>query len=478
MKKVIFTAMGMATIFAISCKKGIDKTDVEKPLVPGATVDTLRGSITVNTTLSKTTYLQGVVYVDPGITLTIPAGITVKGSPGSGAPDTLNLLNNKGTLIVQKGGKLVCNGTANSPVVFTSNQPAGSRNFGDWGGVVLLGQAPIKTQTGATTNNFEALPISDPRNFYGGTNPNDTSGSIRYTRIEFAGGITAKPNQEVNGLTLCGVGKGTTLEYIEVSNSGDDGFEFFGGTVNGRYLLSFGNKDDDFDFDEAYNGALQFIIAYRNDLCDNSGSEMIETDNNAAAADFPGSPHTTAFIGNATFIGPHSLTARPGSGGRFDGAVWVRRDSRLRLANSLISSDSLPVALGVSPTTRQHFDGIAGAVDPTFVYYNIWQTYSVPGVVWDNDEGNPIVDGTFNASPDNVLIGLLGDATRKNSVVATPADFKLDGALKPLPGSPALTGGVSLTTYNPFFVSTTERGAVRSTDPWTSTGTWISIAIN
>ncbi|MEO5562577.1 MAG: hypothetical protein ABIR18_04060 [Chitinophagaceae bacterium] len=476
MKKIFFAALGLA-VFAVSCKKDID-ADVKKELVNGggSGVDTLVGEITVNTTVTRTTYLKGIVYVKPGITLTVNAGVTIKGSPGAIVPDTINLAVNKGTLVVERGGKLVANGTPTSPIVWTSAQPAGSRNYGDWGGVVIFGKAPIKTSTGAATNFYEAFPQSDARNYYGGTDPNDNSGSITYNRLEFGGGIILKPNQEVNGLTFCGAGKGTVAHHIEVANNGDDGFEFFGGTINLHHLLSYSNKDDDFDFDEGYNGNLQFIIAYRSNLCDNSGSEMIELDNNATSTDF--ATHTNPTIANATLVGPHSLVARPGSGGRFDGAVYVRRAGRIKLANSLIIGDSLPTALAFTPTTRNNIDGIAGAVDPSYIRYNLFQTYAAIPVIWDNDESNQIVDGTATAAPDNALIAVLGDGTQLNSALATPADFKLDGTLKPIAGSPALSGGVSLTFLDPFFVSTTQRGAVLTSDVWTATGTWISIATN
>lgn len=486
MKKLILSAMGAAAIFAVSCKKDISTDSIEKPLLPGGTVDTLVGNITTNTTLTKTTYLRGIVFVDSLVTLTVNPGVTIIGSPGAALPDLNDLSNNKGVLIVRRGGQLIANGTPTSPIVWTSSKPAGSRSYGDWGGIVIMGRAPIKTATGATENIYEAfaaaLPADRPKFLYGGSVANDNSGSIKYNRIEFGGGTVLAANQEVNGLTFSGVGSGTTVDWVEVSNSGDDGFEFFGGGVNAKHLLSFGNKDDDFDFDEGYIGNLQFIIAYRNDLADNSGSAFIESDNNSAAASyFPGSPFTRATVANATFIGPHSLTVRPGSGGRFDGGVYVRRNSRINLANSIIIADSLPVALGITTTTRPNIDGVAGALDPSYIRHNIFQTYAAFPVVWDDDESNPIgtgTDATATAKPDNALIAILGDATQQNSAVATPADVKLDGVLKPLAGSPALSGGLSLTFINPFFTGTTQRGAVITSDPWTSTGTWISIATN
>jgi hypothetical protein len=486
MKKLILGAMGAAALFAVSCKKDIKVDSLEKPLIPGATVDTLVGNITVNTTLTKTTYLRGIVFVDSLVTLTVNPGVTIIGSPGAATPDLNNLSNNKGVLFVRRGGKLIANGTATSPIVWTSSKSAGTRNFGDWGGIVLAGSAPIKTTSGATTNIYEAfaaaLPADQPKFQYGGTNAADNSGSIRYNRIEFAGGTVLAANQEVNGLTLAGVGNGTTLDYIEVSNSGDDAFEFFGGTVNAKHLISFGNKDDDYDFDEAYLGNLQFIIAYRNDLADNSGSAFIESDNNSGAVSFfPGTNFTRATIANATFIGPSSLTVRAGSGGRFDGGIYFRRNSRINFANSLVICDSLPVAIGVTPTSRPNIDNLVGAVDPSFFRNNVFQTYSANAVVWDDDESNPIgvgTDLTATARPDNVLIGVLGAPAQANTALPTPADFKLNAFLVPQAGSPGLAGGLSLTFLNPFFTNTTQRGGVITTDQWTTVGTWISTAIN
>ena len=468
MKQLILSVMGLA-LLATSCKKESSDYTLDKELVPGATVDTLVGDITFNTTVSKTTYLKGIVYVRPGVTLTVNPGVTIKGSLGPGSPDLSNQANNKGTLVVMAGGKLIANGTASNPIIWTSeNTTAGTRNYGDWGGVVLYGQAPIITSTGASTNSFEGLRIfSVEKNTYGGNLANDNSGSMTYNRIEFAGGVVAAANQEVNGLTLCGVGAGTVLHHVEVSNSGDDGFEFFGGTVNVDHLLSFGNKDDDYDFDEGFQGRLQFIIAYRNDLADNSGSEIIELDNNAAS--FVGAFRTLPFIANATFVGPTSLTPRAGSLGRFDGTVYVRRQGRIRLVNSIIAGQALPsvvastnstdAAMLVQPITADGASPIAN---------NIFQTSSATPVVKDADESNPI-------SPvvnDPLLQALIANS---NSAVGTFADYKLDGALKPLAGSPALSGGLNLSAFG--FIGTVQRGAVLTNDIWTAQP-WISISIN
>ncbi len=483
MKKFFLGALGAAALFTVSCKKDLISDDVQKPLIIGATVDTLVGTISVNTTLTKTTYLKGIVFVDTLVTLTVNPGVTIKGSNGGAVPDLVNFENNKGTLIVRRGAKLIANGTPTQPIVWTSEKAAGTRSYGDWGGVVILGKATTVTATGGAEGLYEAFLLAPNKIpfLYGGTVPidNDNSGSIKYNRIEFAGGVVLEANREVNGLTLCGVGSGTTIDWVEVSNSGDDAFEFFGGRVNAKHLLSFGNKDDDYDFDEGYVGNLQFIIAYRNDLADNSGSEFIELDNNSASATFAGKAVTRPTIANATFIGPSSLTVRAGSGGRFDGGVYVRRAGKVNFANSIVYADVLPAAIGVTPTTRGNIDNLPGSSDPAYIRYNMWQTVSATPVTWDNDESNAIVDGTATAVPDFVLIDTLGNATQKNTAYASLAAMGVNaGTLQLLPGSPAKTGGLSLTFLDPFFTNTIQRGAVIDADPWTISGSWISIAIN
>ncbi len=479
MKKVLIAALSFAAVFA-SCKKADQLSDVQKPLIPGATLDTLRGDILVNTTVTKNTFLDGIVYVRPDVTLTVNAGVTIYGKTTAfgTAPDLVNLSNNKGTLVVERGAKLMAVGTPSQPIIWTSyntflGQP---RNVGDWGGPVILGAAPIVTATGASTNNFEAFAsLSNGRNNYGGTNAADNSGTITYNRFEFGGGTVTALNAEVNGFTVCGVGSGTTIHHVEVSNAGDDGFEFFGGTVNADHLLSFSNKDDDFDFDEAYRGNLQFIIAYRTDLADNSGSELIELDGNSASLTFPGKLRTRPFIANATFIGPASATPRVnpggvGQAGRFDGALYTRRNGRLVLLNSLVIAQEMPSAFASSPTTQTSFFGPRPPLgdDESAAMNNIFQSFSATPVVLDANESNP--PGNIS---DPLMINDLG--AKGNTALATFADFKLGSFLDNQPTSPSKTGGINLAALGLPFVGTTERGAVISTDVWTN-ASWISIA--
>jgi hypothetical protein len=497
MKKLFYVIMVGAIVVASSCKKDVSG-DLEKsgPNAPAITV-TLTGNISVAPVINAgdNVFLDGIVYVDPGVTLTIPAGTIVTGkTTACGASfDLINLANNKGTLVVRRGAKLIANGTANFPIVWTSANPVGSRNVGDWGGLVILGEAPIKLANGSPTRDFEALKsLPNGFNIYGGAISSDNSGSIAYNRFEFGGGAVIPPDGEVNGVTFCGVGCGTTVHHVEVSNSGGDAFEWFGGNVNADHLLSFANKDDDYDFDEGYNGNLQFIIAYRTNRADSSGSHMIEIDGNATAVAFPGM-RTSPIILNATLIGPGSCTIAANCGGatqngRFDGGIVVRRQGRLKLGSSYIIAQEMPTALATTPTTTSSFMFAVSLLDKdSWVLNSIFQS-NRPPVIADNDESGPfapaICGGASDASSDVVgtanLIGILHASS--NSLLPDFAAFGLGGFLENTPASPGFSGGLNSGAATIGIcsfpsVATNERGAVISTDVWTS-GAWISIATN
>ena len=178
-----------------------------------------------------------------GATLTIEPGTVIRGSKA-----------NKGALIIEKGAKIMAEGTLDNPIVFTSNQDAGSRSYGDWGGVILLGKA--------TVNKVDPIIEGGPTSTYGGSDDADNSGIIKYVRIEFPG-IAFQPDKEINGLTFGGVGSGTTIDYIQVSYSGDDSYEWFGGAVNVKHLIAFRGWDDDWDTDYGYHGMAQFCVDLR-----------------------------------------------------------------------------------------------------------------------------------------------------------------------------------------------------------------------
>ncbi len=286
-------------------------------------------SITSNTTLNRTTtyVMKGFNYVQSGATLVIEQGTKIYGD-----------FNSKGTLIIQRGGKIFANGTANDPIVFTSQQPAGQRAAGDWGGVIILGRAAINTATGADSAEIEGFgPGLGP--IYGGQPVinDDSSGVLRYVRIEFPGvNLTGVSGNEINGLTMGGVGSRTVIDYVQVSYSGDDSYEWFGGRVNCRHLIAFKGLDDDWDTDNGFKGTVQFGLSIRDSgLVDISTSNGFESDNNANTPNNYNSPRTKPKFSNMTVIGPFAqlnwpLSSLWGRGGH------LRRNTLMSAYNSII----------------------------------------------------------------------------------------------------------------------------------------------
>lgn len=280
---------------------------------------------------SKTYLLSGFVYVDSGATLNIQAGTIIKGDKAS-----------KGTLIIRRGAKINAIGTSQAPIVFTSDKPAGSRNPGDWGGIIICGKAPINLAGG------EAQIEGGPDAVYGGSDAADNSGVLRYVRIEYAG-IPFQPNQEINGLTLGGVGNGTQIEYIQVSYCGDDSYEMFGGNVNMKYLISYKTTDDDLDTDNGYSGKVQFALVLRDpNIADVSGSNAFESDNDATGSSL--TPYTNGIFSNISVFGPKQDTAAVVNS-NFKRGAHLRRNTRTCIYNSLISG--FPVGLLVDGTAAE-----------------------------------------------------------------------------------------------------------------------------
>jgi hypothetical protein len=302
--------------------------------------------ITANTTLSYPNVynLRGFVYVPDGVTLTIEPGVIVKGEKAT-----------RGTLIVERGGKLVARGTRERPIVFTSAREPGQRKAGDWGGIIILGKAP--------NNMGEQTIEGGVRSRHGGTDAGDDSGVLSYLRCEFAG-IEYSTDNEINGITFGSVGAGTVVDHVQVSFSGDDSFEWFGGTVNARYLVALNGWDDDFDTDNGFSGKIQFGLSIRDPrVGDKSASNAFESDNNANASPTEGN-FTRAVFANMTLVGP---VADPGAyieeagvngsttDARFQAALHLRRNTRLSIFNSIIAA--YPVGLIIendkSSDTRQ-----------------------------------------------------------------------------------------------------------------------------
>ncbi|MFZ4770957.1 MAG: hypothetical protein ACOYLO_12320 [Ferruginibacter sp.] len=327
--------------------------------VYGTTTVTISGHITSNTTwTSSNVYkLSGLVYVDSLVTLTIEPGTVIRGDE----------LIKTSSLIVSRGARLMAEGTQCKPIVFTSNLTATNRATGDWGGVILLGKA--KHNLG-TYNLIEGLTAGATGNYHGGTDDNDNSGTLKYVRIEF-GGYILSANNEINGLTMGSVGRGTTLDYIQVSHGQDDAFEWFGGSVNAKHLIAFYGKDDDFDTDNGYSGTVQYALSIKDpNFSDASQSEGFESDNSATGVNIGTSgvtaPKTSAKFYNITQIGGFpcaSNTAGTGIAPSVDflhrRGARIRRNSDLKIVNSILMNnwrglfidDAVVGTNGTAPTT-------------------------------------------------------------------------------------------------------------------------------
>lgn len=296
---------------------------------------------------SKTYLLDGLIVIREGGKLVIPAGTLIR------CHSDLNTSpKNYGSIVVERGGQIDILGTANNPVIITSYKAAGQRDRGDWGGLLLAGRSYHNLLDGTTNDNvqmegFNNISFDPVLAKFGGTDPNDNSGSITFLRLEF-GGLAFETNKEINGLTLGAIGAGTVLNHIQVSYSGDDSYEWFGGTVNSSHLIAFKGTDDDFDTDNGYAGLSQFGIGIRDqdyfDLSWNlpsgsSTSEGFESDNEATGTANV-KPVTSAIFSNYTMVGPvpvgtvwGDLNATAKSA--FRRGARIRRNSSERIANSI-----------------------------------------------------------------------------------------------------------------------------------------------
>jgi hypothetical protein len=300
----------------------------------GAAVETLSGNITTDRTLSAdTTYiLSGYVKFGGGSTLTIPAGTTIMGDPE--VPGS--------SLWILRGSTIDAQGTADAPIVFTSGQPEGSRRPGDWGGIIIVGNGVINRSGTVLTEGPSG--ITEP--YSGGTDNADNSGTLRYVRIEFAGyDVSNGSGQELNSLSMYAVGSGTTVEYVQSLAGLDDGFEWWGGAVDGRYLVSYEAGDDHFDWTEGYRGRNQFLIAFQSarlDPAPNAGvlatdPQGFEADGcNGAGCDlgFASQPFSVPVFANFTLIGPGTGTPLSASG---DVGMVLRRGTGGYLTNGIVA---------------------------------------------------------------------------------------------------------------------------------------------
>lgn len=396
----------------------------------------IEGTIDKSMTLVKGKYtLKGYVYVNNNATLTIEAGSVI-----------MSDVTEKGALIIERGSKLIADGRADQPIVFTSGKASGQRNAGDWGGVILLGKAPTNRPT-----NPPPVIEGGVNRTYGGTDANDNSGILRFVRIEFSG-IAAEPNSEINGLTLGGVGAGTIIENVQVSYGADDGFEFFGGTVNAKNLISFATYDDDYDFDFGYVGKIQYAVSLRDKPADTDQANGIECDNDGSGT--AATPYTKPQLSNLTLIGPYDTTGSAATHGFSN--RW-RRATRFVLRNSILMGHrKAGFSLEDAPTATAYLNNESEFKN------NIVAVYTKPYFAGNAGSLSVMTDAQIKTKAE--ADGSITLAGRDEVQLTDPFNLSNPNFV-PKVGSPALTG-VNFTGMDSFFAVTTFRGAFGTTN-WT-----------
>jgi hypothetical protein len=397
-------------------------------------------------------------------TLTIAPGTLIIGDRAS-----------KGTLVIQRGSKIIANGTASQPIIFTSERNPGKREPGDWGGLVICGRA-VNNQPNAVGNRELEGGYGA---YHGGTDDADNSGSLKYVRVEFAG-IPVQPDREINSFTFGSVGAGTTLEYLQASNGLDDSFEWFGGNVNAKYLIAYKGLDDDFDVDFGYTGFVQYGIGIRGATqADVSGSNGFEVDNDNAGSSL--TPFTSGTFANMTIIGPKG-DANTGISPQFQNGMQLRRNNKIKIYNAVVTGYPSGVYID-----SQRGDAKGNAAKGDIVLQNIvlagidkWGSNGF-GLVNATIKGfnYPVAEFEQNTTAGAILIDSKNPTTwftglPGNKVLPTLATTGLSPSLF-LTGRPTFTlgagstlKGVNLPASLPsFFTKTTFVGAFDETD-WTA----------
>ena len=409
----------------------------------------LEGKISSDRTL-KANYvykIRGFVYVVNGAKLTIEPGTVIHGEKGTST---------RGTLVITTGSQIIADGTADKPITFTSDQPNPQR--GDWGGLVILGKAKTNSSFNGVqgigsieggVNNAEGLGI------YGGTDDNDNSGVLRYVRIEYAG-YAYLPDNELNGLSLGGVGKSTIIDYVEVYKANDDAIECFGGSVNLKHTLFVSTLDDDFDTDNGWSGSVQFGIVIRDSaIADISKSESFESDNDANGSSL--TPQTSGAYSNITVIGPRATLNNAGNS-LFLAGAQIRRNSSISIFNSVIMGYPTGLLIDASkgtPTDNNIRANTLQVQNTIIAGCNVPVDYAANAVPtgWNKDSA---INWFLNAASSNSVL-----TTNDEVKLTAPFDYA-NPDFTPQAGSPVLSGAsfTNAKVSGSFFTQVAFRGAV------------------
>jgi hypothetical protein len=393
--------------------------------------------ISKNITWDKDTVyiLTGLVFAEEGQTLTIQPGTVIKAQKGSGQ--------NASALIIARGAKIIADGTAAEPIIFTSlgDNPAVKGEdadvaYGEWGGLVILGKASTNN-VDASKNQIEGIDATEKRGLYGGTDDNDNSGILRYVSVRHGGSLLGVSN-ELNGITFGGVGRQTVVEHIEAAYNSDDGVEFFGGTVNVKYLVTSMCQDDGIDWDLGYRGFIQYAFVVQGGRLDDGerGAELDGGDKPKNAE-----PFSLAQVWNATFIGTGSTSPKS--------TVAIFRDcSAGEMHNSIFTN--FPIGVQIEDVADGQ-DSYQMLTDGKLALRN--------NLFWDvanNDTAKQIVKVT------NEPGSLYGKAFQAGqNKIGNPnvtISFQTNGTLNPVPGNATEVNGAPAPT-EAFLDKVTYRGA-------------------
>jgi len=398
---------------------------------PAPTRQDVNGEIAADTTWTADHIyvLKTHIFVRSG-TLTIKAGTLVLGDNGS-------------SLVITNGAKIDVQGTAAAPVVMTSSQDAGSRLPGDWGGLVMLGRAPINVTGG--TSQIEGFPAGTSGTSFGGTDAAHDCGKVNYLRVEFAG-FELAPNNELNALTVGACGSATVIDHVQTHLGSDDGVEVFGGTVNLKHILVSQAQDDGLDWDFGWVGKAQFVIVQQSPF----SNEGFEADNNVNAND--ATPRSAPTIYNATLVGSDRA---PGGANQKQMGMHLRRGTAGKMYNVIVASFAdYPVDVDGTSTAAQTPANLF--IKNSIFFDNGNQT------TWADPTDN---DGAFDegayfkADTGNLQV----DPRISSALTLASPNFH------PGAGSPALTATNAATPPGDGFFDATARyiGAVGGSDDWT-----------
>lgn len=398
--KFLTAAVIASMAFATACNNNTDNNPDDTTLkgeIPTGT--TLTGNITANATLtSGSSYkLSGGLHVKAGNTLTIEPGVTIV-AVDDDAPDYI---------LIEQGAKIDAQGTASNPIVMTSEL----KKSGAWGGIHICGRAHTNAGEGVLSEIGNAP--------YGGSDDSDNSGTLRYIRLEYTG-FALDEEHEANGISFYGVGNGTTVEYVQAYKGSDDGFEFFGGSVNVKHMVVTDCTDDSFDWTEGWNGRGQFLVAYQ------SGEEecdcLMECDNNGN--NFDATPVAHPILSNLTLVGDNSANNTRG--------IRLRAGTQAEIYNSIITGKAKCITLETEQTEQALLSG----------------TSKLQYIAMSSDLNSE--NGIYTAE---MFAAATGNST--DYVNALANDYV-----------GTISGGV--TPDDPFFTRVDYKGAVSASDDWTS----------